>query len=125
MSLRRYFVEFGASFLAYAGTLFISNSLLAQMSRTSPWRLAVALLPMIPACAPCWAILRQLRRLDELRRRLQLEALAMAVAGTALVTFSYGFLERVGYPKLSMFAVWPIMATFWGVGLFVSNQRFR
>ena len=123
--MRRSFVELGASLIAYAGALVSASSLLAHMPGSSPWRGIVALLPMIPACAAMWAILRQLRRADELQRRSQLEALALAFAGTALVTFGYGFLENVGYPRLSMFTVWPLMGAFWIVGTFISDRRYR
>jgi hypothetical protein len=85
---------------------------------------ATALLPMVPGAGVCWAVLRQLRRMDELQRRLQLEALACAFAGTALITFSYGFLENVGFPRVSMFTVWPLMGTLWIGGLYFCRRRY-
>ncbi len=69
--------------------------------------------PMIGFGLAVWAIARHLRRVDEFIRQYTLETLAMAAAITAGVTFTYGFLETAGYPRLSMFAVWPIMATAW------------
>ena len=60
-----------------------------------------------------------------MQRKLQLEALAMAFAGTALITFGYGFLEGAGLPKLSMFVVWPIMAALWVIGVTVGRWRYR
>lgn len=80
---------------------------------------------MIPATVMCWVVLRHLRRVDELQRRVQLEALGLAFAGTALITFSYGFLELIGFPKLSMFAVWPIMAMLWIIGGLLAGRRYR
>ena len=66
-------------------------------------------------------------RIEEPRIVLEaaIDTFLMAFAGTALVTFSYGFLENVGYAKLSMFAVWPLMAGFWTIGLIVANLRYR
>ena len=63
-------------------------------------------------------------RLDELQRRIQFEAIAFAFAGTALLTFSYGFVENVGFPHLSWFFVWPIMAILWIIGLGIATRRY-
>jgi len=46
-------------------------------------------------------------------------------AGTAILTFSYGFLEGLGYPKLSMFTVWPTLAVLWIVGLAAASRRYQ
>lgn len=123
--IRKYLIEFGGSTLAYVAALAITNACLMAGIFHGIGRHAIALLPMLPACAICWAIIRQLGRLDELQRRLQFEALAMSFAATALLTFSYGFLEGLGYPKLSMFVVWPIMCAFWIIGVAVGNWRYR
>jgi hypothetical protein len=54
-----------------------------------------------------------------------LEGLAFAFAATGLTTFSYGFLQTVGFPNLSWFIVWPVMSLFWGVGHAMAKRRFR
>jgi hypothetical protein len=41
------------------------------------------------------------------------ETWAIASALTAALTFSYGFLETAGYPRISMFSVWMIMGGTW------------
>jgi hypothetical protein len=71
-----------------------------------------------------WTVVRQLRRLDELQRRIQLDALALAFMVTALVTLSYGFLENVGIPALNMVWVWPLMASVWIIGLLIGRWRY-
>jgi len=122
---RQYFREFGLSMLAYLALLGCS---LALLSRTlaAPWRALLALLPMAGLLAVAWAVLRALRRLDELQRRIQYEALAFAFASTAVLTFSWGFLEAfVGLRRLSGFAIWPIMAGLWLIGLWIARRRYR
>ena len=57
-------------------------------------------------------------------RRIHLEALALAFVGTALLTFTYGFLETTGFPKLSMFFVWPLMGAFWVIGCVLGLRRY-
>ncbi|WJH39870.1 hypothetical protein N7E02_24680 [Aliirhizobium terrae] len=104
--------------------LFLSIFLLSRVE-TAALRSILALIPMIPAFAMCWVVLRQLRRMDELQRRIQLEAMGFAFAGTALITFSYGFLEVTGFEKVSMFLVWPVMAVLWVIGTIIGNRRYR
>jgi hypothetical protein len=72
-----------------------------------------------------WAILRHVRRLDELQRRSVLESLAFSFAVTAFGTFAWGFAEVAGAPKLPTFAIWPIMAVLWIVGGFIAHRRYR
>lgn len=120
----RYFKEFFAALLAYMVALILSVTLLAHVE-SQILRPILALLPMVPGFAMCWIVLRQLRRVDELQRRIQLEAMGFAFAGTALVTFSYGFLEIAGYERLSMFLIWPLMAILWIAGTIIGNRRYR
>ncbi|TNJ47775.1 hypothetical protein [Phaeobacter sp. B1627] len=111
--------------LAYAGMLFLSKMLFAQGIETQGMRLLVSLSPMLPAAFICGVIIWQIRHLDEMQRKLQFEALALAVAGTALITFGYGFLEGAGFPKLSMFVVLPLISTIWFIGVMLGRLRFR
>ncbi|WP_286157148.1 hypothetical protein [Sinorhizobium sp. RAC02] len=123
MKRYRYIVEFGAGMAAYAVVLSISVLFVNQLEGF--WKTALSLAPMVPALAVAVSIMRQIRRIDELQRQIQLEALSLAFGGTALISFSYGFLENAGYPKLSMFVVWPLMAILWIIGGLISHRRFR
>lgn len=125
MHMRRYVIELGSSLMLYAVLLFASLYLLRTGQVGGVGRGAVCLLPMLAGAAVAWAILRQMRRLDELQLRVQMEALGFAFAGTALITFSYGFMENAGARPLSMFWVWPLMATLWVIGLLVTHRRYR
>jgi hypothetical protein len=125
MKSKRYVFELTSALAVYALMLVGSISLITHVDVARPWRDLVALSPMLPALAMPWIILRELRRMDELQRRIQLEALGFSFAGTAILTFSYGFLEGLGYPKLSMFAVWPMLAMLWVIGLALARRRYR
>ncbi|ELX10495.1 hypothetical protein Jab_2c25860 [Janthinobacterium sp. HH01] len=75
--------------------------------------------PVIGFFLMIWAVARQLGRMDEYQRIVMLETFTLAAAVTAGVTFTYGFLESAGYPRLSMFLVWGVMGASWLViGLF-------
>jgi peptidoglycan biosynthesis protein MviN/MurJ (putative lipid II flippase) len=124
--MKRYAWELGASLALYG--LVLTASLLALRGDAiahEGLRLAISLAPMVPCGLTCWALLRQMRRLDELGLRIQFEAVGFAFAATAMLTFGYGFLENVGFPRLSLFVVWPLMASCWGAGLALSTWRYR
>lgn len=72
-------------------------------------RTLVLVSPMIGFGAAIRAIARHLARIDEYQRRRILENVALAAALTAGLTFTYGFLETAGFPRLSMFTVWCVL----------------
>ena len=111
-------------FLAYAITLVISLRLLAGGVDNKTLSIIISLAPMLPALLLCLSIVGVIRRSDEMQLRLQLEALALAFVGTALLTFSYGFLENVGFPHLSVFAVLPLMCGLWMFGVLLGRLRY-
>ncbi len=88
------------------------------------WRYPVAITPMIPWVFTVGAYVRYFRRMDELHQRMALEAFAFAFAGTALLTFTYGFLDFAGLPRINWWFVWPVMGTLWFIGGFVARRRW-
>jgi hypothetical protein len=62
--------------------------------------------------------------LDELQRRIQLEALPFGFAGAGILTFSYGFLEGMGFPHLNWIFVWPLMIALWGLGGAIARRKY-
>jgi hypothetical protein len=124
--VKRYYYEMGASLALYAVFLIVSLTLLQHPENFSmSLRIAISLAPVIPAGLMCWAIIRNLRRMDEMHLRIQFEALGFAFAASALLTFSYGFLENVGFPHLSWLMVWPVMGLMWIIGLAVARRRYQ
>jgi hypothetical protein len=63
--------------------------------------------------------------MDELQRKIQLEAVVFGFCGTALLTFSYGFLENAGFPHLNWIWIFPLMAALWGLGQAIAARRYR
>jgi hypothetical protein len=121
---RTYLKEFAAAMLAYFVVLPASIVVIQHHAHVW-WRFPVALAPLIPLLLLLRAIVRSFRRLDELQRRIQLDALAFAFAGSALLTFTYGLLENVGFPRLSYGYVWSVMGALWGIGTAVAKRRYR
>lgn len=125
MDRRRFFIEFTACMSAYVAVLIGSLYVINLSEIEGGWKTLIALAPMLPGACVAVTVLRQVISSDELQRQFQLEALSLAFCGTAFAIFSYGFLENVGYPKLSMFYVWPLMAALWIIGGLISGRRYR
>jgi hypothetical protein len=123
--MRRYYVEFTISMTAYAVVLIASVTLLDRLSTDSNFRTAIALAPVVPVVFVLIAIMRLLVNSDELQQRIQLFAISFAAVTTALLTFSYGFLEGIGFPRFSPIWVFPLMTALWGLGLSYFSRRYR
>jgi hypothetical protein len=110
---RKYLIEFSTTMVLYVvvlfGSIYIAKPMQPGIART-----LLLVTPIIPILLTVWAIARQFRRMDEFVRLRSLESIAIAAAVTAGVSLTYGFLESAGFPKLSMFWVWPVMGLVWG-----------
>lgn len=122
---RKYFIELALAMALYTVLLLGAKAIDHAYHPTGGGQIALALLPTIGCVAALVVILRGIRRMDEFQRRIQFEAIAFAFAGTALGTFSYGFLEGAGLPRMPTFAVWPVMAVLWIVGQQLACRRYR
>ena len=121
---KAYTIEFGSAMLAYCIVL-IASILLLQAYPGAPWRIPVALAPVVPAGFAIFAFMRFLGRMDELQRRIQLDAIGLSFAATAILTFAYGLLENVGFPHLSWIWIFPGMVALWGIGAGIAAARYR
>lgn len=105
---KAYLREMMGALLAYT-LLLVASIYFGRPLDDGLLRTVVLLSPMVGFCFMLWAIARHLGRLDEYLRRKLLDSFALAAALTAGLTFSYGFLETAGYPRLSMFVVWMVL----------------
>jgi len=115
--------EFGLSMAAYVIVLWVSIGFLDRIDQ--PLKTVIALVPLIPATFALVAYLRFLTRMDELGRRIQLEALAFGFGTAGMLTFAYGFLENAGFPQLSYIWVFPVMIALWGIVGAIALRRYR
>ncbi|SHH69968.1 hypothetical protein [Massilia sp. CF038] len=111
---RLYHIELFSGLAIYTVLLVVALRYSAALPE-GMLRIALMVSPMIGFGLGVRAIARQLARSDEYIRLRTLEAVAIAAAVTAGLTFTYGFLENTGMPRLSMFTVWPLMGAVWGV----------
>lgn len=120
----QYFKELMGALVLYAIVLSLALTLGQRMS-PGVAQTALYVSPMLPFLLAVWAIVRQIHRSDEFIRKTTLGHVAIAAAITAGWTFTYGFLENAGYPRLSMFTVWPVMGAVWGALAIIDHLRHR
>ena len=120
----KYTVTMLAALVVYGIALVVSLRWL-EAGAESPWKYAIAVLPVLPALVIPVAVVRYCQAMDDLQRRIQFESLAFGFATAAIVTFTYGFLQNAGLPDVSWVWVWPVMAVCWMVGQLVSRRRYR
>jgi hypothetical protein len=119
-----YLRELTGALVLYAFVLVLALMVGRRMP-PGPLQTAVYVSPMLPFLLAVWAIVRQIRRSDEFMRKTVVEHIAISAAVTAGWTFTYGFLENAGFPKLSMFTVWPAMGAVWAILAMVEIIRHR
>ncbi len=91
-------------------------------------RIFAALLPVVPTILMLRVIVASLRELDELHRKVHLEALAVAYPLAILLLVTLGFLQlAVELPAAdwSFRHIWPMLICFYFVGLAISWRRYR
>jgi hypothetical protein len=116
---RAYHKELWTAVAIYAVLLFGSITIGRRMDE-GVLRAVVMVIPMIGFGLMIRAIARHVARIDEYQRQRLLETIALSAAITGGVTFTYGFLETAGFPRLSMFYVWVVMGGSWAL---VSRMR--
>jgi len=88
-------------------------------------RIGIAAVQSLASAALVFIPMWSLRRLDEMQQRIQLQALAIAFAGTGIIVMGYRWLEMAGLPEVDWGTfTWPLMAFLWAAGFLYSNRRY-
>jgi hypothetical protein len=110
-----------------AATLIGCSLIQREMNPGPSVRVALALVPLIPVTFMGWSIVMAIRGLDELQRRIVLEAIFGAFLTGAFVTLLYGQLQhaRVGLPELNWAFIWAAMAMPCAVAFLLVARRYQ
>jgi hypothetical protein len=100
-----------------------------ESSTLAAWlRIVVALAPIPIAALALVTIVRGARALDEMQRRIQLEALATAFLLTVLFLMTLGLLQRavtLEFEDWSYAHVWALLPTLYVLGLIFAKRRYE
>jgi hypothetical protein len=122
--MKRYMRNLTITMVLYTVSLF-GSILLYKALPVHPAKSLIVLLPVIPILFGMRAFIQMVRNIDELQQRIQMEALAFSLGVTGILTFTYGFLEGVGWPKIGMIWVFPLSIALWGIGLAIATRRYK
>lgn len=126
---KRYLREFIPAMSAYV-LLMLVYGVLMRRAEGVPWRIVLAVLPLLPVVLVIRAIVRVIRDQDELERRIDLEAIAIAATSTGFGYFTFGFLLNadVGLEIApASIAIWvmPCLFASYGVAKLLVIRRYR
>ncbi len=125
---RRYLRAFFPAMAAYVVVLPLSILLLQKVSMPMPLRALVVLLPVLPVALVVRAMAHYMAGLDELQRRIQLQAVTITCAIVAMATFALGFLQGADVvPTVAGEMTWvlPAMFAVYGMVASVISWRYR
>lgn len=122
---KRYFKEFGISMGFYIVLLIASILIITNVGLPKAAQVIVTLIPVVPTIFVVIAVMRALRDSDELQQRIQLQAVTFSAIVTGLITFSYGFLENIGFPHLPSLFIFPLMIALWGIGAGIFAGKYK
>ncbi len=121
---KRYSRDLLAAFAAYALVLAGTRWAIRSFGVEGPAAAGLALAPMLPALAVTGVLLKHIATMDELHRRVQVEAFAASALVVSLITFGFGFVEGVAVPRISMIWVFPAILAGWGVIAPILRKRY-
>ncbi|HET6363308.1 MAG TPA: hypothetical protein VFH11_14825 [Gemmatimonadota bacterium] len=99
---------------------------LDHISLSPPARLALALVPVALWAGAIAFLVVALRSVDELQRRIQLEALAIAFPAAMLLGMLVEYLQKAGFAQgLAVGDVWPAMFLLYVPAVLFAHWRYR
>ena len=118
----QYAIKMIFGFCAYGLGIFGLNFWYVENSNNNLW---LVLLPCVPILYITSVIIRFASELDEMQRKIALEAMAFAGLATGFTCFSYLFLRDLGAPEFRAEWAFYIMLLFYGIGMQWSARRYR
>ncbi|HWK90184.1 MAG TPA: hypothetical protein VNP72_09320 [Longimicrobium sp.] len=111
----------------WVGSYFGARMVLEMEGLGTALRVAVALVPLLPFAALLWMVIAGLRSMDELERRIQLEALAVAYPLAILLLMLLGLLQLavdLSPDDWSYRHLWPFLFVFYFLGVARARARY-
>ena len=127
-SVDRSFLRVGLVLVAWFVSYVAARGLLKQAGLDTWLRVTVALLPVPFFALFLVLFIRGVRGMDELRRRIQLEVLAVAFPLAVLLLMTLGLLQRaidLPFEDWSYAHVWVYLPLFYFFGLCIAARRYR
>jgi hypothetical protein len=108
-------------FVAYTAGIWALNTYYSPHLSGRYW---LALLPVLPIIYLAWTIIQAVTSMDEMKRKIAVEAMAFAGLAGGFTCFSYLFLRDMGAPEFRPEWAFYVMWAYYGIGLFFSWRRY-
>lgn len=121
----------GRTVLVASGVLLVimvtQSILLKYAGPWQPWaEVMIAMLPIVGFAVLFWTMWRHGRTLDEMQRRMQLEALGLTVIVSSLICISIGQFQKIGVlDKTKLDDAWVIIAFTYVGAMLLTKLRYR
>lgn len=115
--------------LAIAGAAFMLcfsvSTLFLERSSSGPLKIILPFITAVSGLVLIVVVGYALSTLDEMQRRIQVEALAIGFGISALIILTYGLMGLTGMPQPSLLVVPAIMVFSWGIGKLWTRWNYR
>lgn len=107
-------------------SVIVVSWLLKSLELSAALRLALVMAPVTAWIFTLIAYFRLIKRLDELQKRMHLEALAFAFSGLAVAMIACEYLRKAGFiSTLKPDYVLMMMMVLWPIGFVIAWRRYR
>ncbi len=121
---KRYLIDMGPVTLFYAASVLLAGVVSKRMD-PGAMRILVAMIPLPSIAWMAYAEMRRLRRRDELRQRVEVEAMTIAFSISFCVIVMLTFLDLFGALKTTIPVAGLIMCACWLGAQFWVRLRYR
>jgi uncharacterized membrane protein YjjB (DUF3815 family) len=118
---RRFWMWMGA----YVVLIFAGTALVSKPPRPDLSHLAAAIVPLVPLFFALSETFRAVRAMDELQRRINVEALLLSLLGTIAIVLGVGLLQFIaGIPLFGVFWLWLPICGLYALGVYLGQRRY-
>ena len=114
--------------IAWVGTYFVSRMILKTPELEQTTKIVIALIPALPAALFLLAFMKNIKQLDELHQKVQMEALAFAFPLSIFLLMFLGLLQlavELSPENWSYRHVWVFLPIFYFAGLALAWRRYK
>jgi hypothetical protein len=113
--------------LLWVSIYLLARGLLELATLAPPLRVAIALLPLPFFVWYLWTWMKGVGEMDELQRRIELEALGFAFPSTLVFLMTVGLLDLaspLGPENFSLHQIWLMLPVLYYIGLWRAKRRY-
>jgi hypothetical protein len=121
---KQYLKDFIVGMGLYIIILISANIALRVWDLSLTIKIILALACAAPVLLIIKAVLRFAKTFDELQRKKQMEATLIAFILVGMGTFTYGFLEMIGFPRLPIIWAFPLLYMTQGLAMIYVTRKY-